>query len=200
MDSNDEANGKNVTSARTTGGGPDRTARARAAASTAATDPELPFRHLEPRAARRQRGATLVVSLLLLICVTVLSTTAVSMSVMELRMSSNVEANVNNFQTGAAAVDYVLSDASNLPVIGPLNVPTPVPLAGTPFATEPGDSVTASAVRVADCAPPPRMAAATSMKNYSAFNFEVSANVKKHTSGMGEAGMVQGYIVLGPKC
>jgi type IV pilus assembly protein PilX len=72
-------------------------------------------RRLETGASSRQRGATLVVSLLLLIAITVLSTTAVSMSVMELRMSGNVEANANTFQTGAAAVDFVLSDISNLP-------------------------------------------------------------------------------------
>jgi hypothetical protein len=163
-------------------------------------NPELPLRRPEPGAPRRQRGATLIVSLLLLIAITVLSTTAVSISVMELRMSSNVEANANTFQTGAAAVDFVLSDYENLPLVGPLNVPASVALSGTPFAAEPGDSVSASAVRVADCGHPPRMASATSMANYSSFSYEVNADVRKHASGMGEAGMVQGYMLLGPKC
>lgn len=149
----------------------------------------------------RQRGAVLVVAMLLLVAVTVLSTTAVSMGVMEMRMSNNTESDANTFQTAMAAVDYVLADpTANLPVIGPLNVPSPVALAGTPFTVVAGDSVTASAIRIEDCAPPPRMTNATSMTAYSSFRYEVESRVSKNESGMGMAGMTQGYLLLGPKC
>lgn len=159
------------------------------------------LRHLRARpAARRQRGAVLIIAMLLLVAITVLSTTAVSMSIMEMRMSGNVEANANTFQTAVAAVDFVLSDVSNLPAVGPLNVPAAVTLSGSPFTVETGDAISASATRLADCGLPPRMTNATSMTAYSSFSYEVAADVSKNTAGMGQAGMVQGYMLLGPKC
>lgn len=153
-----------------------------------------------PLAPCRERGAVLVVAMLMLVAITVLSTTAVSMSLMELRMSGNTEANADSFQTGVAAVDYVLSDPANLPATGPLNVPEPVALAGTPFAAHAGDSITASAARLEDCGVPPRMTNGTSMTAYSSFRYEVAAEVARDASGLGRASMVQGYLLLGPKC
>lgn len=147
-----------------------------------------------------QRGAVLVISMLLLVAITVLATTAVSMSVMELRMSGNVESRANTFQTAAAAVDFVLSDPAYLPAVGPVHVPSPVALAGTPFTVSTGDDISASAVRIKDCGQPPRMTNATSMNAYSSFSYEARADVMKNASGMGRAGMVQGYLLLGPKC
>lgn len=148
----------------------------------------------------RQRGAVLIVSMLLLMAITALSTTAVSMSVMEMRMSNNTESNANTFQTAMAAVDFVLSDINNLPAAGPLNVPSVVTLSGTPFTLTTGDAISASAARIEDCGLPPRMRNATSMTAYSSFRYQVTANVAKNTSGMGQAGMVQGYLLFGPKC
>lgn len=147
-----------------------------------------------------QRGAVLVIAMLLLVAITVLSTTAVSMSVMEMRMSNNMESNANTFQTTMAAVDYVLSDISHLPAVGPLNVPTTVALAGTPFTFVAGDDVSADAMRIEDCGLPPRMSNATSMTAYSSFRYEVAAEVSKDVSGMGRSAMTQGYLLLGPKC
>ena len=149
---------------------------------------------------RLQRGAVLVISMLLLVSITVLATTAVTMSMMELRMSGNTELRSNTFQTTAAAVDFVLSDLAILPAVGPLNVPSQVVLEGTPFTMSAGDAITATAARTADCGIPPRMTNATSMNAYSSFHYEVRADVNKNDSGMGQAGMVQGYLLLGPKC
>lgn len=148
----------------------------------------------------RQTGAVLVVSLLLLMAVAVLSTTAVSTSIMGLRMSNNVESNANTFQTAMAAVDYVLSDINNLPANGPLNVPSAVTLVGTPFSVISGEAINASASRIEDCGLPPRMSNATSMTAYSSFRYQVMADVARNTSGMGQSSMVQGYLLFGPKC
>jgi hypothetical protein len=98
------------------------------------------------------------------------------------------------------AVDFVLADITNLPAVGPLNVPSAVAVAGAPFSVTGGDAISASATRLEDCAPPPRMTNATSMLAYSGFRYEVSANVMKNASGMGQSGMVQGFLLLGPKC
>lgn len=148
----------------------------------------------------RQRGAALVVAMVLLIAITLVTTSAVSTSTMELRMARNLEASYNTFQTAMAAVDFVLSDTSNLPAVGPLDVAYAVTLSGSPFDVTGGDSIEANATRRDDCAPPPRMTSATSMTAYSAFAYEVDSLVDKNDSGMGQSGIVQGYILLGPKC
>ncbi len=138
--------------------------------------------------------------MLLLVAITVLSSTAVSMSIMEMRMSNNTESNTNTFQTTMAAVDFVLSDIANLPAVGPLNVPSTVTLSGTPFTVVAGDDISAVATRIQDCGLPPRMTNATSMTAYSSFRYEVAAETVKNVAGMGSSGMTQGYMLLGPKC
>ena len=44
------------------------------------------------------------------------------------------------------------------------------------------------------------MRAANSLKAYSAFNYEITADLDKNVSGMGQTGVVQGYLQMGPKC
>ena len=58
----------------------------------------------------------------------------------------------------------------------------------------------ADATRIEDCAAPPRMSNATSMKAYSSSRYEISSTVDVSAAGMGRGGMVQGYLRLGPKC
>jgi hypothetical protein len=143
----------------------------------------------------------LFVTLLLLIGVTLITTGGVVMSTMELRMAGNVEGHTQSFQISMAAVDYVLADPANLPGSGQLNQPTNVPLAGPPFDyVTGGDTIVATATRIEDCAAPPRMTDATSMKAYSSFRYEASSEVDQSVSGVGRSGMVQGYLQLGPKC
>lgn len=147
-----------------------------------------------------QRGVVLVVVLMMLIGVTLISMAAVNTSVMELRMSRNSEDTINNLQTALSAVDFVISDPANLPTVGPLMTPAPVTLTGSLFGVAAGDSITASAVRVSECGLPPRMRASNSLMAYSSFEYEITANLDKNDSGMGQTGVVQGYLQLGPKC
>ena len=149
---------------------------------------------------QHQSGIVLVVVLMMLIGITLISMATVNTSVMELRMARNTEAGVTNFQTALSAVDFVISDPANLPTVGPLMQPVPVTLTGAVFATSAGDSVTASAVRVGECGVPPRMGAANSLMAFSAFNYEITANLDKNGTGMGQTGVVQGYLQMGPKC
>lgn len=149
---------------------------------------------------RRQRGVTLLIVMLILIGVSLISIASVNTSVMELRMARNVESTTNNFQTALSAIDFVIADPTNLPTTGALNLPTAVTLTGTPFSTSTGDSLAASAMRTEDCGSPPRMLSASSMLAYSAFRYEITANLDKNASGMGQSGIVQGYLLLGPKC
>ncbi len=147
-----------------------------------------------------QAGATLVLVLMMLIGITLISMATVNTSVMELRMARNAESGVNNFQTALSAVDFVISDPANLPTIGPLMVPTVTILADPVFAVPGGDTLTASAVRVSECGLPPRMRAANSLIAFSAFNYEITADLDKNNSGMGQSGVVQGFLRLAPKC
>jgi hypothetical protein len=119
---------------------------------------------------------------------------------MELRMARNAESGVNNFQTALSAVDFVISNPANLPTVGPLMVPTAMPLAGSVFTVSGGDTLTASATRVSECGLPPRMRAANSLMAFSAFSYEITANLDKNNSGMGQTGVVQGFLRLAPKC
>ena len=77
---------------------------------------------------------------------------------------------------------------------------TPVTLTGTVFAVGTGDTVTAAAVRVGECGLPPRMRTANSLMAFSAFDYEITADLNKNGSGMGQTGIVQGFVQLGPKC
>lgn len=147
-----------------------------------------------------QKGVTLVVVLMILIGVTLISMAALNTSVMELRMARNSESGVNNFQTALSAVDFVISDPANLPTVGPLMTPMPVTLTGSMFSVTTGDTMTASAIRVGECGLPPRMRAANSLMAFSAFDYEITANLDKNVSGMGQTGVVQGYLQMGPKC
>ena len=149
---------------------------------------------------RHQRGVVLMVVLMMLLGITLISMTTVTTSVMELRMARNAEFGLNNFQTALSAVDFVISDPANLPTVGPLMQPEDVPLSGSPFDLLSGDALTASAVRVGECGLPPRMGAANSLMAYSAFNYEITADLDKNASGMGQTGVVQGFLQMGPKC
>jgi hypothetical protein len=147
-----------------------------------------------------QAGAVLVLVLMMLIGITLISMATVNTSVMELRMARNAESGVNNFQTALSAVDFVISNPANLPTVGPLMVPTAMPLTGSVFTVSGGDTITASAARVSECGLPPRMRAANSLMAFSAFNYEITANLNKNNSGMGQTGVVQGFLRLAPKC
>ena len=147
-----------------------------------------------------QKGVVLIVVLMMLIGITLISLATVNTSVMELRMARNAEFSVNNFQTALSAVDFVISDSANLPTVGPLMESAPVTLTGSVFGVTAGDTVTASAVRIGECGLPPRMGAANSLMAFSAFNYEITADLDKNGSGMGQTGVVQGFLQMGPKC
>ena len=156
----------------------------------------------DPRASRgSQKGTALMVAMLILIGITLLSLAGVNTSILELRMARNTEASVNTFQTAVAALDNILSDQNNLPTTGALNTPQAVAMPGTqPFTLQAGETITASATRLLDCAPPPRARLASSLTSFSAFVYEASVTVDKNATGNGRTGMAQGYILLGPKC
>ena len=115
-------------------------------------------------------------------------------------MARNFEADADTFQTALAVIDYTIADPSNLPTVGPLNQPSNVSLNSSLFTVGADESITATATRVMDCAPPPRARTASSLVAYSAFRYEINTDVDRVAGGLGRSSMAQGYILLGPKC
>ena len=147
---------------------------------------------------RKQQGAALMVALLILIGVTVVSLSAINASVLGLRMAGNQEGIINTTQTAQSAIDFLVSDQTLLPTTGALNQPTAVAVTGSEFNYA---TVNTFATRTAECLPPPRSTSLpSSVAAYSAFHFELMADVDKTASGMSQSAMVQGVVMLGPKC
>ena len=147
---------------------------------------------------RNQQGVALMVSLLILIGVTVISLAAINASVLGLRMAGNQEGIINTVQTAQSAIDFLVSDPSILPTNGPLNQPTVVNVTGSEFNYA---TVNTFATRISECLPPPRSSTfPSSMAAYSAFHFDLMADIDKTANGMSQSAMVQGVILLGPKC
>ncbi|MBS1212378.1 MAG: PilX N-terminal [Proteobacteria bacterium] len=67
---------------------------------------------------KSERGAALVVALLILLVVTLFGLAAIGTSTMELRMAANTEARQQAVQQAQAAVDYLTVTPSLLPVTG----------------------------------------------------------------------------------
>ncbi|HYE35759.1 PilX N-terminal domain-containing pilus assembly protein [Methylocaldum sp.] len=65
-----------------------------------------------------QKGAALVVSLLILLVVTMVGLAGMRTSTQELRMASNAEDKQTASQQAQAAIDYLVNNPSLLPVIG----------------------------------------------------------------------------------
>lgn len=152
------------------------------------------------QSARRMRGAILVLVMVVLTGATLLALASMDAGILELRMSGTVESAGRNFQLGQAAIDFTLSDSTNLPTSGPLNTPRPVTLSDALFTVTSGDSIKADATRLEDCAIPPRSKNASSLRAFSAFKYEINAAIEKNSTGEGRAEMTQGYLLLGPKC
>lgn len=66
----------------------------------------------------QQRGAVLIISLVLLTGITLVSLSSLDMGLLELVMSGNEESRMKAFQQAQAGVDAIISDESNFAVSG----------------------------------------------------------------------------------
>ena len=149
----------------------------------------------------RQRGATLVVAMLILVTVTLLSLSGVTTSVLELRMARGSQADTETFQIAQSGADYAISTAGALPTVGSTGVFRVVDVSAEPlFATQTGESIRVRAARVRDCALPPRSRQGTSAEAYKAFHYEIEATVDRNATGWGRNALTQGWIMLGLGC
>ncbi len=152
----------------------------------------------------RQQGSALLLCIVLLIAMTYLAISSVSTGVMEIRMSSAIEEELNAFQIAQSAIDFTASDFDNLPFTGALNTENPVTLspatnAGDMFYTATGETVTATAARSGACAIPPRTKRPNG-KQFKADEFIIRANVDKTATRRGISKQTQGIILIGTGC
>lgn len=148
----------------------------------------------------KEQGTVLVISLIMLASLSMISLAAVDSAVLGMHIARNTEEKMNAFQVAQSAVDQAISDTANLPMTGALGTQTNVTLSGSPFTTQTGDAISATAERTIDCGLPPRLTNGTSLLAYSSFSFRVAADVDRTANGRSYSSVRQGYLVLGPKC
>jgi len=148
-----------------------------------------------------ERGAALLVALLILVAVSVLAASGLSTAVLGVQIAQGTQTSQEGFQLALGLIDYVLSDVDNLPMTGPLDTPVDVALGGNDtFAAAEGETIAAAATRVQDCIPPPRTRFAHSADQYSGFVHDVVVAVDRNATRRGRVGMTQGHVIIGPKC
>ena len=152
----------------------------------------------------RQQGSALLLCIVLLIAMTYLAISSVSTGVMEVRMSSAIEEELNAFQIAQSAIDFTASDFANLPFTGALNTAAAVTLlpatnVGDMFYSATGETVTVTAERSGACAIPPRTKKPNG-KQFKADEFIIRADVDKTATRRGISRQTQGIILIGTGC
>jgi len=150
--------------------------------------------------AQRQRGTVIILVMLILAGATILAVGAMDSAIFELRLAAAQESSTQNSQLNHAAIDYAISDTSVLPSSGALGVYSAITLTDPVFAVDAGDTLDLSAARLEDCGPPPRSDVANSLSAFSSFKYEIKSTLTQDASGRGRSEMLQGYLLLGPKC
>lgn len=162
--------------------------------------------------ARAQRGVVLIVSLLILLLIGVIAATTSEVSLLQLFMAGNDESKSDALERSLAAVDAILDDANNTPVVG--NLDYVICKLG---AADPGNEcnvkvidLTASGIpdlgnypnytviRVAPLEttiPVMDESMASSGTSYRAARFEISATYDDTASGLGRTTVTQGVLV-----
>ena len=148
---------------------------------------------------QHQRGTVIILVMLILAGATILAVGSMDSALFELRMAAQ-ESSTQNSQLNHAAIDYAISDTSVLPSSGALGVYSSITLPDPVFALEAGDTLDLSAARLEDCGPPPRSDIANSLSAFSSFKYEIKSTLTQDASGRGRSEMLQGYLLLGPKC
>ena len=161
-----------------------------------------------------QHGSALLFSFILMLALTFIAIASVNTGIMQTKMATSVEEEVNAFQTSGAALDFVLSDESYLPPT--MNLVTTIfdctdgvcvtdpAVAALPtndvFKTIQGESIVATLERTEECSPPPRLANASSALEFNSFGFEGTSDIDKTQTNRGRSYQIEGYLTLGPKC
>ena len=173
---------------------------------------------MKPVKTLKQRGSALLMAFILLIALTFIAIASVNTGVMEVKMASSIEEDMNAFQVAASGIDFLMSDTDYLPATSSLGTPVTVVACSDGSCTTNPSGITLPAdtfetagssgeevidliaTRTEDCGLPPRTSTASSLLNFSSFGYEVESDVDKTQNNRGRSNQVTGFITLGPKC
>lgn len=159
---------------------------------------------------QNQHGAALFMALMFLIIITMLSLSAMRSSVMELRMATNSESEINATQRAQAVIDATVADPNNTPVVGAVGETTCL-VSSSKSCTRKTIVLKDSAkfqpdleagyidvevTRVAPLLKPAPRVQGYSLPGYSVATFEVDGTFDAAQDGEGSAEIVEGLLVL----
>lgn len=161
--------------------------------------------------ASRQRGAALLIAMLVLLMMSVATLTAVRFSSLGVKMSANEELAVEAFQNAQSVVDATLANPNNIRVVGgagerfctagiaDCNTSYTLSLADNLFASEiAAERVKVEVERLApDLGLPPR-ASGSSLSKFKAARFKVEGIYDGADLGLGRDEVDQGVLILVP--
>ena len=161
-----------------------------------------------PATVNRQRGVSLVVSLVLLIGVTVVSLSALTTGLLEMLMAGAEEARMTAFQKAQAGVEAIAGDTANFAVVGGVgnsnctsNFNGSESCSQTTLALPAGFDTAKHSARSERLNPllacPPR-AFATSCDAFKVAHFSVDSRFRDTANRGGRSEVLQGYMVLVP--
>jgi hypothetical protein len=157
-----------------------------------------------------QQGAVLVSALILLTIITLLSLSAMRVSITELRMAGNQEVSVTSFQASQALSDAITDATASTPVIGDpgytICTGTGVECNVENWRLPDGmftDQLTtgvmnAVIVRLSPALRPPPRGIGSSADKFSAAAFSVTSTYDQADLGLGRDTVVEGILVLVP--
>lgn len=162
----------------------------------------------------RQRGAVLIVSLLFLLLLTLIATTASRTSTFELKMAGNEQSRIEATQKAMAVVHAIESDSDNTPIVGNIGYKicatgvsgggcneSIINLSSAVTTVQSGASLSYNVTRKGPLetdAPTMDEDQASSASAFKVARYEVTASYDGSGAGMGSAEIVQGVLVKIP--
>ena len=162
----------------------------------------------------QQRGAVLIVSLLFLLLLTLIATTASRTSTFELKMAGNEQSRIEATQHALAVIDAIESDSDNTPIVGDIGYKicatgvsgsgcneSIITLASTVTTVPTGSSLSYHVTRKGPLetdAPTMDEDQASSASAFKVARYEVTATYDGTGAGLGSAQIVQGVLVKIP--
>lgn len=160
-----------------------------------------------------QSGATLIVSLLLLVIITILSLSAMNSSVMEQKMAANEQYQREAFELSQSVVEATINSTTNFKVIGTAGYrvcydnPDVLPACDAVYNVDSSfdnnaditGKITGEIIRLAPETIPAPRGIDTSLDKYDVALFQVNGSYDNSSSGFGQSSVAQGFMVLVPK-
>lgn len=156
----------------------------------------------------RQRGASLLTSLILMAGLTLVALGSLGTSLMELRMANNTESGMSAVQQAQAGIDATLATPANYYIVdGAIGTTRCYNISGctASISTMPapidaaGSAQTVRITRITNETCPPRTRdSASSCSKMHATSFVTESSYDMSLAGRGQASLAQGYIRLIP--